>query len=89
MFDHERHSWLCEFDRRGFDKCQRTEFFSFKSLLSYKILDYMLMTSEIHTCYSTKLSLRVLWGEINKLLTNKSVVCKFPRRLLDYSVVPW
>lgn len=49
----------------------------------------MLMPSEIHTCYSTKLLLRVLWGEINKLLTNKSVVCKFPRRLLDYSVVPW
>lgn len=68
--------------------------FSLKLLPSYRMLDYkytiiMLMLLDIHICCSTKVFLIFPWGEINKLLTYKSAVPKFPTSLLEHNLVPW
>ncbi len=49
----------------------------------------MLMLPNIHICCSTKVFPSFPWVEINKLLTYKSAVVKFPMSLLEHSKVPW
>ena len=49
----------------------------------------MLMLPDIHIYCSTEVFLIFPWGEINKLLTYKSVVVKFPTRLLERAKLPW
>lgn len=48
----------------------------------------MLMLPDIHICCSTKVFLIFPRGEINKLLTYKSVVVKFPTSLLNIAKYP-
>lgn len=48
----------------------------------------MLILPDIHSYCSTKVFCIFPWGEINKLLTYKSAIVKFPTSLLKHIEVP-